>query len=127
MDTTPGRIGHVAINADDVEASKAFYAATFGWTFEPHFGQEDFFAISGPDGEQPGPFGILQGRRDLGDRRVVGLEGTVGVADVDAAIEAATSAGGTVLAGPFTIPTVGTLVWLEDPSGNVIGAMQYES
>jgi len=127
MDTTPGRIGHVAINADDVDASKAFYAATFGWTFEPHFGQDDFFRISDASGEQPGPFAILQGRRDIDGRRVVGLEGTVAVADLDAAVAAATSAGGTVLAGPFEIPTVGTLVWLEDPSGNVIGAMQYES
>ena len=59
MDTTPGRIGHVAINADDVDASKAFYAATFGWTFEPHFEQDDFFRISDASGEQPGPFAIL--------------------------------------------------------------------
>jgi predicted enzyme related to lactoylglutathione lyase len=28
---------------------------------------------------------------------------------------------------PVTIPTVGTLAWLEDPAGNALGIMQYEA
>ncbi|MGN6695324.1 MAG: VOC family protein [Aquihabitans sp.] len=126
MDTTPGRIGHVALNVDDLAAARRCYEATFGWSFEPWFGMDDFFRIAGPDGDQPGPFAVMQQRREIAGRRVVGLEGTVAVADVHAAIEAAEAAGGAVLVPPVAIPTVGTLVWLEDPSGNVIGAMQYE-
>jgi len=127
MDTTPGRIAHVALNVDDLAAARSFYEATFGWTFEPWFGMEDFFRISGPDGAEPGPFAVMQQRREIAGRRVVGLEGTVAVEDIEAVIAAAEAAGGAVLAPPTVIPTVGTLAWLEDPSGNVIGAMQYEA
>jgi len=127
MDIAPGRIGHVAINADDIAISRGFYESTFGWTFEPHFGMDDFLRASGPDGGQPGPFVVLQGRRDLGGVRVVGAEPTLAVLDLDVAIAAAVEAGGRVLAEPTTIATVGRLAWLADPSGNVIGAMQYEA
>ncbi len=127
MDATAGRIGHIAINADNIDASQAFYESTFGWTFDPHFGMDDFLRASGPDGTEPGPFAVLQRRRDLGGVRVVGVEPTVSVVDLDVAVAAAIAAGGRVLAEPVTIPTVGRLAWLADPSGNVVGAMQYES
>lgn len=127
MDTTPGRIGHVAINADDVGASRAFYEATFGWSTAPHFGMPDFFKADNADGADPGPMTIVQGRRDIDGIRITGFECTVSVADVAAAVAAAEAHGGRALTEPFTIPTVGTLVWLADPSGNVVGAMQYES
>lgn len=126
MDTTPGTIGHVAINADDLDASRAFYQAAFGWQTLPHFGMEDFFRIDTAEDTEPGPFAVLQGRRDLGGKRLNGFECTVSVADLAATVTAAVAHGGQALSEPFTIPTVGTLVWLADPSGNVVGAMQYE-
>lgn len=124
---TLGSIGHLAINADDVSASRAFYEKAFDWTFSPHFGQEDFLKADTASGEQPGPFVVLQARRALAGVRVTGTEATVSVTDLAATIAAAVAAGGTVLMEPVMIPTVGTLAWLADPSGNPIGAMQYEA
>ncbi|HEX4724844.1 MAG TPA: hypothetical protein VH333_20175 [Pseudonocardiaceae bacterium] len=70
----------------------------------------------------------VQQRRELvADRPTNGFECTVGVDDVDRTIATALAAGGRVLMAPSTIPGVGRLVWLADPSGNVVGAMAYES
>lgn len=126
MNSTPHTVAHVAVNADDPDASRRFYAATMGWRFEP-WGPPDFFHILTPSGERPGPIGALQRRRDLGGERVNGFECTVAVPDVDAVAIAATATGGRILMERTTIVGVGHLVWLADPSGNVVGAMQYDA
>jgi predicted enzyme related to lactoylglutathione lyase len=35
--------------------------------------------------------------------------------------------GGRVVAGPYTIPTVGQLAFFQDSEGNIAGVMQYEN
>ena len=107
-------IAHFAINADDPQASLAFYEALFGWRFEP-WGPPGFFRME----RESGPVIALQQRRDLGDVRVTGFECTVAVDDVVLAN------GGRLLMQRTTIPGVGDLIFFEDPSGNVAGAMQF--
>jgi uncharacterized protein len=127
--TTPplGHLAHFAINADDVTATRRFYEATLGWTFEP-WGPPEFFHIYAASGERPGAIGALQSRRDLGDGvRPVGFECTVAVDDVDAAIDRATAAGGSVLMATTTITGVGDLAFVQDPSGNPVGLMRYDA
>jgi predicted enzyme related to lactoylglutathione lyase len=121
-----GTVSHFAINADDPEASQRFYRATFGWRFEP-WGPPGFFHVQRSDGELPGPIGALQGRRQLLDEPTNGFECTVAVDDVAAVEASATSNGGRILMERSTIPGVGHLIFLADPAGNVVGAMQYES
>ena len=55
----------------------------------------------------------------------MGSKCTFAVDDVYATVQAAVAAGGRVLMEPTTIEGVGTLVWLADPDGNAVGAMQY--
>ena len=128
MDTIPpGTLAHFAINADDPGAGRRFYEACFGWRFEP-WGPPDFFHILRPDGSPPGPIGALQRRRELtAGLRLQGFECTVAVADVDVTAEAAVAAGGALLMERTTITGVGDLVFLQDPSGNVVGAMRYDA
>src|SRR3954447_13776613 len=124
--TTPphGTLAHFAVNADDDVATRAFYAALFGWTFEP-WGPPSFFHIKRADGELPGPVGALQARRELeAGLRMTGYECTVAVDDVDAVIEATLAHGGEVLMAKTTIVGVGDLTFVKDPSGNVVGAMR---
>jgi hypothetical protein len=119
----PPRISHVAINADDLGKSLEFYEAVFGWTFTETY--PGFFRMEAPHTIQ---VVAVQQRRDLlPSGPTTGMEATVAVEDLAAVISAALDHGGTVLAEPATIPGVGELVWLSDPSGNVIGAMRYES
>ncbi|MCO1654794.1 VOC family protein [Pseudonocardia humida] len=117
---------HFALNATDVDAARRFYAATFGWSFDP-WGPPGFFHIR--DGSDGGGRiqGALQRRRELlPGGRMLGLEGTFGVDDLPAVLRAARAGGGRVLAEPATIAGVGTLAWLADPDGNAVGAMQYD-
>lgn len=119
-----GELAHFAINADDVEATRAFYESVFGWTFEP-WGPPDFFHID--TGSGPSPRGALQRRRELvAGERTTGFECTVAVSDVDAVAKAAVAAGGRVVMARSTITGVGDLVFVADPSGNVVGAMRYD-
>jgi uncharacterized protein len=127
MNIVPSTVAHFAINADDVVTSQTFYTRCFGWGYEP-FGPPEFFRIVTSSGTQPGPMGALQRRRNIdGDRQVTGFECTVAVEDVDAVCAAATQSGGRILMERTTLMGVGHLVWLADPSGNVVGAMQYDA
>jgi hypothetical protein len=112
-------IAHVAINADDVDASLRFYGALFGWEFEP-FGPPGFFRMAGAEG----PVVAVQQRRELGGVPM-GVECTVEVEDVDAVAAAVVEHGGRVVMERTTIPGVGHLVFFEDPSGNVAGAIEF--
>ena len=113
-------IAHLAINADDPEASLCFYEALFGWRFEPG-GHPGFFRME----RESGPIVALQQRRDLGGVRMTGFEVTVEVDDVGAAAAAVLANGGRLLMERTTIPGVGDLIFFQDPGGNVAGAMQY--
>ncbi len=111
---------HCAINADDVDAARRFYGALFGWSFEP-WGPPGFFRME----TGSGPIVALQQRRELGGVRMTGFECTVAVPDVDAVAAAVGAHGGRLVMESTTIPGVGDLVFFEDPSGNVAGAMRY--
>jgi predicted enzyme related to lactoylglutathione lyase len=72
-----------------------------------------------------GPVVALQQRRELGGVRMTGFECTVAVPDVDAVAAAVAVHGGRLVMDRATIPGVGDLIFFEDPSGNVAGAMRY--
>ncbi len=119
-------LSHIAINADDVSAGRAFYRATFGWQFSA-WGPPGFYRIEADEPGGPGVTAALQQRRQLlDDRPTPAFECTIAVDDVHRVERAALAAGGRVLMPTTTIAGVGHLVWLADPSGNVVGAMQYD-
>lgn len=118
-------LAHFAINADDVDRSRAFYERVFGWTFRP-WGPPGFYQIE----REPGSTvqGALQARRELAPgQRMPGFECTFGVASIDDTEAAVLAAGGKVLMPRAVIPGVGTLMFFADPDGNPFGAMQYEA
>ncbi len=119
----PATLRHFAINADDVQRARTFYETVFGWTFEP-WGPPDFYQIRNA-GE--GVLGALQGRRELAPGvRMTGYEVTLGVEDIKATIAAVEAGGGKILMQPFRLEGVGELMFVQDPEGNLVGAMQYE-
>ncbi len=118
------RLTHFAINTDDVDTTKQFYASVFGWQFRD-YGTSDFVQILDETGESP--MGAIQQRRKLvPDAPTLGFECTIGVEDVDATSAAVVAAGGRILMEKSTIPNVGHLIAFEDPGGNPVLAMQYE-
>jgi uncharacterized protein len=114
-----GHLAHFAFNADDVEASRAFYERLFGWSFENPY--PAFFRTS-----SPGPaIGAVQGRRALLDVPTNGPEVTFAVDDLGVALDAVAAGGGRVLMPPTAIDGVGELAFVADPGGNVLGLMRF--
>jgi predicted enzyme related to lactoylglutathione lyase len=119
------RLTHFAINTTDVEATRAFYEAVFGWQFQ-EYGPPGFLQIL--DAEQGSPMGAIQQRRDLLENEPTrGFECTFGVEDVDAVRRRVEASGGRILMEKFTITKVGHLIAFEDPGGNPVLAMQYDT
>lgn len=121
---TTARPTHFAINTDDVDATMSFYDSVFGWQFRD-IGAPGFMQILDVDGETA--MGSIQQRRALVENPTLGFECTFGVDDVHETRRRVEAAGGRILMGPATIPTVGHLLAFEDPGGNPVLAMQYDS
>ena len=122
----PTPVAHFAINADNVDRAKAFYSEVFGWEFTSG-GWPEFFHID-TGTEKPGhPVGSLQRRRvTVEGRPIHGFECTIAVSDLGAIIDAVKAAGGRIVMDPYSIPGVGTLIFVEDTEGNLVGAMHYD-
>ena len=123
---TPTPVAHFAINADDVDRAKAFYSEVFGWEFTSGRWPEFFHIDTGT--EKPGhPVGSLQRRRVIVEGRPIhGFECTIAVSDLGAVTDAAKAAGGRIVMDPYSITGVGTLIFVEDTEGNIVGAMHYD-
>lgn len=103
-------INYIEMPSSDIEATKAFYGAAFGWTFQDW--GPDYVSFSGagveggfehdPDGRQPSTDGALV---------------ILYSADLAASENAVTSAGGTISRPAFAFPG-GRRFHFRDPSNN---------
>lgn len=121
-------IAHFAINANDVERARKFYANVFRWKFAA-YGPPGFFMIDASEAH-PAPTmrASLQGRRELIPGVAMrGFECTIAVGDIQATARAIEENGGKIVMPPVTLARIGTLLWFEDTEGNLAGAMQYDS
>ncbi len=124
---TTNTLTHVAINADDVPTSRSFYRELFGWEFSA-WGPPGFYRVEANDSRGPGVTAAIQQRRQLlADHPTTGFECTIAVDNVRRAERVALAAGGRLLSENTVIAGVGYLIWLADPSGNVVGVMQYDN
>lgn len=115
-------LAHFAINSSAVDSSKTFYEQVFGWKITP-WGPPGFYQIEGA-----GVRGALQGRRDLiAGERTLGFECTLAVADIDETEKRVLANGGKIILERSVISGVGTLMFFQEPGGNVFGAMQYDT
>lgn len=116
-----------AVHADDLPRAQSFYATVFGWKFQP-WGPPGFFLIQTGDKNEPGVQGALQQRHEVvPGQRINGYECTLSVADIDAAAMAVVASGGKIIMPKCEIPTVGWLMKIQDPEGNVVCVKQAAS
>lgn len=118
-------IASFAIHADDVQRCRRFYEAVFGWTFEP-WGPPDFYLIHTGDAASPGIQGLMHKRmaaKGIGGPNC--CECSVSVDDVDVIAAAVEANGGSITMAKSPIPTVGDVIYFEDPEGNRMGAVKY--
>ena len=132
------RVIHFEIHASDLEKSKKFYSEVFGWEMQ-QMGSEfgNYVVIKNGPGmddldklpQDPGINGGMMARRGdapTSDAAVNAFVCIIGVDNIDAYIEKAQSAGGTVALDKMQVPTVGWLVYFKDPDGNLFGMLQPE-
>jgi predicted enzyme related to lactoylglutathione lyase len=119
-------LAHFAINTDEVEATRAFYEAVFEWKFKP-YGPPGYYQID--TGAEPVTLlGGLQQRRTLVPGvETRGFECTIAVATLAKTEALLRKHGATIVLERSTIPQVGHLLFFEDPGGNLVGAMEFDS
>ncbi len=94
------RVIHFEIPAVDPDRAAKFYQKVFAWKFDKWAGPMEY------------------------NTNVKTTTNTVGVESVDAAIKAATDAGGKLVMPKTPIPGVGYFAYCEDTEGNLFGVMQ---
>lgn len=121
------KLTHFAIHVDEIERAKNFYDKVFDWRFNS-YGQGDFLQIKADNSENGELIGALQSRQysPIPDK-IIGLECTIGVENIDEIIEKVKSNGGQVIMPKTAIPYVGFIAKFLDTEGNLICGMQYDN
>jgi predicted enzyme related to lactoylglutathione lyase len=113
-------IVHFEIRSDDPDATRAFYAELFGWTY-PAGGFPGYtYVDSGVEaGTIPGGISPLQGGSSL-------VTVFAGVANVAEALDKAVSLGGTIVQPAASAPGV-TFGLFADPQGHIVGVASQDA
>ncbi|MBK6786063.1 MAG: VOC family protein [Saprospiraceae bacterium] len=120
------KLTHFAIHIDNMERAKSFYDRVFEWGFNS-YGQEDFLQIKADKSETGELIGALQSRKysSVPDK-IIGLECTIEVENIDQIIEKVKNNGGQVIMPKTAIPHVGYIAKFLDTEGNLICGIQYD-
>ena len=115
---------HFAIHIDDIERAKNFYGEVFEWGFAS-YGPQDFLQIKADKTENGELIGALQSRHYSPlKEKIIGLECTITVENVDEIIQRVKNNGGQILMPKTAIPYVGWITKFLDTEGNLVCAMQ---
>ena len=117
---------HFAIHIDDIERAKNFYGEVFEWGFAS-YGPQDFLQIKADKTETGELIGALQSRQYSPlKEKIIGLECTITVENVDEIIQEVENNGGQILMPKTAIPYVGWITKFLDTEGNLVCAMQLD-
>ena len=120
---------HFEIHAENTERAIAFYTRLFGWQFSQWAGQPYWLVKTGEEGT-PGINGGLLPRQGPGPAAMAAVSAyvcTIDVENLDAMVEKAVAAGGSVALPKMPIPTMGWLAYCKDTEGNLFGMMMMDS
>jgi uncharacterized protein len=109
----PHPVIHAEIRSGDPDATRAFFADLFGWTYSDGAFPGYTFVDTGLDGALPTAIGPLQGGADA-------VLFFVGVEDVEATLARAEQLGGTTIQPAQSVPGV-TFGVFADGQGHVVG------
>lgn len=124
------RVVHFEIHAADPDRAVKFYTTLFGWKITKWDGPADYWLISTGPADQRGIDGGLlrrHGPEPAEMQCVNSFVCTVDVPNVDAFVEKALAAGGTMALPKMPIPGVGWLAYVKDTEGNILGMMQMDA
>jgi predicted enzyme related to lactoylglutathione lyase len=113
MTNTHHAIDYIELGVTDLPATRSFYEAAFGWTFND-YGPE-YAGIRSADGE-----GEVGGLSTFATPSPGGPLVLLFSDDLDATAAAVEQAGGSIINGPYEFPG-GRRFQFTDPSGNELG------
>lgn len=120
------KLTHFAIHIDNMERAKTFYDQVFDWGFNL-YGPDDFLQIKADKSEDGELIGAMQSRKySPVPEKLIGLECSIGVENIDEIINKVKSSGGKILVPKTLIPYVGWITKFLDTEGNLICAIQYD-
>ena len=112
-DIVPGSPCWTQLGTSDLDASKRFYSALFGWTAvtdpRPEVGGYTMFSLDGSPAAAVAPL--------MNPQQPVAWQISIAVPDVDEAAAAAQKAGARLWMGPMDVLDIGRWALLSDPSG----------
>ena len=119
----------VDLESPDLDAAQEFYGGLFGWTFEaaPGTRADAAYVVARLDGRAAAGLGadLPDGSSDAEATPDLPVWNTyVAVADLDAAVERVTAAGGRVIAAPADAGRAGRAAVVADPGGARFGLWQ---
>jgi len=109
----PAPVVHFELRSQDPDATRAFFADLFGWSYSEGGLPGYSYVDTGVEGSIPGGIGPLQG----GEPMAVYF---VGVADVEESLRKAVELGGRIVQPATSVPGV-TFGLLADTQGQVVG------
>jgi predicted enzyme related to lactoylglutathione lyase len=114
------RFIHFELATNDLEKTAAFYREVFGWKIEKWDGPVEYWLVTTGEQGEPGIDGGLM----KADEFFTGTVNTIGVEDIDAAIEKVKACGGEIILPKDLIPEVGYQAYFRDPTGIIVGLHQ---
>ena len=121
------KLTHFAIHTDNIDRAKNFYSEVFEWGFAS-YGPPDFLQIKVDKSDTGELIGALQSRNYSPlKEKIIGLECTISVENVDEIIDRVTSNGGQIVMPKMAIPYVGWIIKFMDTEGNLVCAMQSDN
>jgi uncharacterized protein len=111
---TPSPVSWFEVHTSDVERAKRFYGAVFGWSFDDSMPGYTMVQL-GDDAPIGG--GVVDNGGSYPDHAIFMIQ----VADVAAALAAATEHGGSVIAEAQATPVGLTFGYAANPDGSVFG------
>src|SRR6266852_5955534 len=108
------------LSTSDAAAAREFYSKVFGWKVEvnpdPQYGGYALAKVGGKDVAGIGP--------KMMDEAPTAWSVYIGTADAADSVKKAEAAGGKVIVAPMEVGDQGTMAFVADPSGAVIGLWQ---
>lgn len=121
------KLTHFAIYVEYIRRAQTFYDNVFDWGFNS-YSPSDFLQIREDKSENGELIGALQSRRFCPiDEKIIGLECSIRVENVDSIIEKVKKSGGQILMDKTAIPHVGWISKFLDTEGNLLCAIQYDN
>ncbi len=116
---------HFEIPADDLERAHTFYRDTFGWEIN-HMPEMQYTMVTTTESGERGPLhpGAINGGMFERSEDMTSPVVTIGVDDIDKALEKITAAGGAGVRDKMQVGDMGWAAYFKDTEGNLIGLWQ---